>query len=125
MKDWELVVETVDGLIAPISYEELECLKDPAIPVEDYVPRKQAEAVSFFDIVKAKSISTDFSHVVFTAEDGFHQRVAKEELEHAFFVFKQKGQPLTKGYPVRLYVPGSDSDCYNVKSVVRMGFLKE
>jgi len=125
MTEWQLSLETGDGQVVPISFMELESLKDLTIPVEDYVPRKQAEAVALKELLKQHSISSDFSYVVFTAEDGFNQKIARQDLDHAFFVFKQKGEPLTKGFPVRLYVPGNESDCLNVKSVVRIQLIKE
>lgn len=125
MKEWQLKLETRDGKVVPIPFKDLEDLKDVTIPVEDYVPRKQAEAVLFRDIMKQYSISSDFSHAIFTAEDGFTQKIDSQELGNAFLVFKQKGEPLTKGYPVRLYVPGNESDCLNVKSVVSIQLVNE
>jgi len=123
MREWQLNLETGDGQVVPISFEDLESLKDLTIPVDDYVPRKQAEAVSLKDLLQRYSISPDYSHAIFTAEDGFLQKIARQELDRAFFVFKQKGEPLTKGFPVRLYIPENESDCLNVKSVVRIQLL--
>ena len=123
MKEWQLNLETTDGQVISILYEDLDRWNDETIPVEEYVPRKQAEAVYFKAILEQHSLPADFSHAVFTADDGFTQRIDRQELDHAFFVFRQKGERLTKGFPVRLYVPGNESDCFNVKSVVHIQLI--
>ncbi|MEC0210767.1 molybdopterin-binding protein [Paenibacillus ehimensis] len=56
--------------------------------------------------------------------DEFQAGIPWGELKEALVLFEQEdGSPLTKGYPIRLYVPGGSSECLNVKSVVRMRIL--
>jgi hypothetical protein len=54
------------------------------------------------------------------AADGFEAVIPWKQLGQAAFVFEQQGQPLAKGFPLRLYVPDGSSACLNVKSVVRI-----
>lgn len=35
------------------------------------------------------------------------------------------GKKLSKGYPIRLYVPNGSSDCLNVKGVIQVELLYE
>ncbi|RKD27009.1 hypothetical protein BEP19_00075 [Ammoniphilus oxalaticus] len=118
MSHWQLQIETVDGQALSVSYDDLERWKDATIPVEEYVPGKQAEAVYVKDILRQHALLEGFSRAVFTAEDGFKQKASKEELDQAFFVFKQNGEPMNAG--ARLYVPDGRSDCLNVKSVIQI-----
>lgn len=123
--DWKLSIRDSSGKTYPISFELLETLKDPSIPVEEYVPRKQAEAVYLSRLLEYFQIPSPSTQVVIQAVDGFVQQIEKEDCEQAFLVFKHKGEPLSKGFPARLYVPGRDSDCLNVKSVVEIKLLKD
>ncbi|AFH60566.1 hypothetical protein ACVNS2_07780 [Paenibacillus caseinilyticus] len=60
------------------------------------------------------------------AADEFEASVPWAQLERALLLYRQEdGQPLKKGYPLRLYVPDGSSDCLNVKSVVQIRFLYE
>lgn len=124
-EDWKLSILDSSGKEYPISFEMMVNLKDPSIPVDEYVPRKQAEAVYLSALLEHLSISPSFKEILVQAVDGFVQQVKKEDGDQAFLVFKHKGEPLTKGFPARLYVPGQDSDCLNVKSVVQIQLLNE
>ncbi len=123
--DWKLLILDQTGKEYQASFEVMENLMDPTIPVEDYVPRKQAEAVYLSKLLERFSISPTFTHVLVQAIDGLNKKVTKEDADQAFLVFKHKGERLTKGFPARLYVPGNESDCLNVKSVVQIELLNE
>ncbi|MFC5529350.1 hypothetical protein [Cohnella yongneupensis] len=58
------------------------------------------------------------THLLVRAADGFEAVVPKSQLKGALFQFAIDGMPLTKGGPLRLYVPDGTSACLNVKSVV-------
>ncbi|WP_159887459.1 molybdopterin-binding protein [Paenibacillus puerhi] len=61
------------------------------------------------------------THLQVWASDEFQATIPWHELRDAFIVFEQEdGQPLSKGYPIRLYVPNGSSECLNVKSVIRL-----
>ena len=59
------------------------------------------------------------------AADGFEAVIPWEQLDRAVFLYEQNGNPLKKGYPIRLYVPDGTSQCLNVKGVVDIFFLKD
>lgn len=60
------------------------------------------------------------------ASDEFQAVIPWPQLDQACFLFEQEdGQPLQKGYPLRLYVPDGSSECLNVKSIVGIYFLYE
>ncbi len=120
--EWKVTIIDLEQKSYALSFEEMEAWKDSAIPVEDVVPGKQAEAVYLAKIFNELSISSDFAQAKVEAADGFSQHVASEDLATAFLVFKQKGEALAKGFPARLFVP-SAPDCLNVKSVVQIQLL--
>ncbi|GAB7388861.1 hypothetical protein BSNK01_26990 [Bacillaceae bacterium] len=128
-KDWRL---QVDGtfLAKPLAftYEEFERMADPDLLLAPYVQDETAEAVSFHKFMeKVKPFwegEEPPTHVVFHAADQFMAEVQFHELTSAFLLFKQNGEPLKKGFPVRVYVPDGSSNCLNVKSVVRVELRK-
>jgi DMSO/TMAO reductase YedYZ molybdopterin-dependent catalytic subunit len=119
--EWNIDVQ-VEGedTIQSCSYKDLESWIDQQIPVDEYVPGKVGEAVLLTRLLEELSLSGPFTSVLFQAEDGFTQQVEMDQLTNAFLLIKQKGEPLKKGAPARLYVPSSTSDCLNVKSVVKI-----
>lgn len=53
------------------------------------------------------------------AADRFQATIPWTDLGQSFFLYAESnGEPLQKGYPLRLYVPDGSSACLNVKSVV-------
>ncbi|WP_166241880.1 molybdopterin-dependent oxidoreductase [Paenibacillus turpanensis] len=66
------------------------------------------------------------THLKVEAADEFQAVIPWNELMEAAVLFQgNDGQPLHKGYPVRLYVPNGSSECLNVKSVTRIWFLHD
>lgn len=65
------------------------------------------------------------THLLVRAEDGFEAVVPASQLEGALFQYAIEGRPLTKGGPLRLYVPDGSSACLNVKSVVAIVFVSD
>ncbi|WP_238177751.1 molybdopterin-dependent oxidoreductase [Paenibacillus contaminans] len=65
------------------------------------------------------------SHLKVEAADEFAATIPWYELGKAAFVYESNGKPLSKGFPLRLYVPDGSSKCLNVKSVVRIALLHE
>jgi hypothetical protein len=63
------------------------------------------------------------SHLRVVAADEFTALIPWEQLVQSAIQFAINGQPLSKGYPIRLYVPNGTSECLNVKSVVELEFL--
>ncbi|WP_134704131.1 molybdopterin-dependent oxidoreductase [Ammoniphilus sp. YIM 78166] len=120
--EWKITIIDLEQQNYTLSFEQMEAWKNSAIPVEDVVPGKQAEAVYLAKIFNELQISTDFVQAKVEAADGFVQQVESADLTTAFLVFKQKGEALAKGFPARLFVP-SAADCLNVKSVVQIQLL--
>ncbi|MBP1154565.1 MULTISPECIES: molybdopterin-dependent oxidoreductase [unclassified Paenibacillus] len=66
------------------------------------------------------------THLQVMASDEFQATIPWPELAHAFLLVEQEnGEPLKKGFPIRLYVPDGSSECLNVKSVVKIRILYE
>lgn len=64
------------------------------------------------------------THLKVEAADEFQATVPWSQLDKALFLYAQEsGEPLKKGYPIRLYVPDGSSECLNVKSVVAIRLL--
>jgi DMSO/TMAO reductase YedYZ molybdopterin-dependent catalytic subunit len=126
LTDWRLQITGLN-LHQPIDcrIEDLEQWADPHIPVEKYVPQKEGEAVLLNKVITELSLQGAYTHAKFKAEDGYSQLVAIEDLASAFLLFKQGGKPLSKGFPVRLYVPAGNTDCLNVKSVVEIELINK
>jgi hypothetical protein len=69
------------------------------------------------------SDSAQPTHLRVTAVDEFTAIIPWGQLDQAAFQFAIDGERLTKGYPIRLYVPNGSSDCLHVKSVVQVELL--
>lgn len=65
------------------------------------------------------------THLQVVAQDEFRATIPWHEAQQALFLYRQNGEPLRKGYPLRLYVPDGSSKCLNVKSVVEIRFLHD
>ncbi|NOV01303.1 hypothetical protein [Paenibacillus planticolens] len=65
------------------------------------------------------------THLKVEAVDEFQALMTWAEADSAVFLYAQDGEPLKKGYPIRLYVPDGSSECLNVKSVVKIWFLHD
>jgi hypothetical protein len=65
------------------------------------------------------------THLIVRATDEFQAMIPWSQLATALIQFEMNGQPLAKGYPIRLYVPDVTSACLNVKSVVQLRFLAD
>lgn len=65
------------------------------------------------------------THLRVTAVDEFTALIPWGQLEMAAFQYAINGEKLSKGYPIRLYVPNGSSDCLNVKGVVQVELLYE
>ncbi|WNR43387.1 molybdopterin-dependent oxidoreductase [Paenibacillus roseipurpureus] len=99
--------------------------------VEDRVPSVQGDAFDLKDWHRNWRISHSMegiaepTHVQVEAIDEFQARMPWSQVDQALFLYAQEGQPLKKGYPIRLYVPDGSSECLNVKSIVKIWFLHD
>ncbi|HEU4962387.1 MAG TPA: molybdopterin-dependent oxidoreductase [Bacilli bacterium] len=97
----------------------------PAVDVTPIVPTFSGKATPISSVLETIRVKEEATHVIFHASDEFQATLPREELTNALLLFQQEnGEPLRKGFPVRLLVPNGKSDCLNVKSVVKMEFVR-
>jgi len=84
------------------------------------------DVYEWYDGWRSKNNITDLSkptHLRVVAIDEFTALIPWGQLNQAAMQFAINGEKLSKGYPIRLYVPNGSSDCLNVKGVVRVELL--
>lgn len=96
----------------------------PLLDVTPIVPTFTGNATSVSSLLEIIQPLAECTHAVFHASDDFQAVLPKADLQNAYLLFQQDGQPLKKGFPVRLLVPDGHSECLNVKSVVKIDFVK-
>ncbi len=67
----------------------------------------------------------DPSHLKVEAADEFQAVIPWADLDRAALLYRLNGEPIRKGYPLRLFVPDGRSKCLNVKGVVRFYFVSD
>ncbi len=111
--------------------DEMVALAELRLNSQDRVPSVEGEA---FDLKswyrnwsnkRKKSAAEEPTHVRVEAVDEFQALIPWGQVDQALFLYAQEGQPLKKGYPIRLYVPDGSSECLNVKSIVKVWFLND
>ncbi|CAN7678786.1 hypothetical protein LJR153_005371 [Paenibacillus sp. LjRoot153] len=111
--------------------DEMVALAELRLNSQDRVPSVEGEA---FDLKSwyrnwsnkgKKSAAEEPTHVRVEAVDEFQALIPWGQADQALFLYAQEGQPLKKGYPIRLYVPDGSSECLNVKSIVKVWFLND
>ncbi|OCT11656.1 hypothetical protein A8709_27665 [Paenibacillus pectinilyticus] len=124
-------VSDIHSTTETFTVDEMVALAEQKLNSQDRVPEVQGEA---FDLkgwyrswknthhVEEREEPT---HVKVEAVDEFQALMPWSQVEQALFLYAQEGQPLKKGYPIRLYVPDGSSECLNVKSIVKIWFLRD
>ncbi|TFE30878.1 hypothetical protein E2980_02270 [Cohnella luojiensis] len=110
-------------------------LSGEAFPVEARVPGAVGEG---FDLRQWYSAFRDSlmespgehhfetpTHLTVRAADEFQATIPWNQLSGSLLQYAIEGQPLSKGYPIRLYVPDGTSACLNVKSVTTLRFIAD
>jgi hypothetical protein len=111
---------------AEFTVDELKALAPVHLAMEDRVQEVEGRAFdvpSWYDAWRqrqGKANGRKPSHMTVEAADEFQASIPWEQLGRAAFLYEQNGQPLKKGFPIRLYVPDGSSECLNVKSVVQI-----
>jgi hypothetical protein len=114
---------------------EMANLSGEVFPVEARVPGTIGEG---FDLIQWYSAFRDSlmespwkhqfeapTHLSVRAADEFQATIPWSQLNGSLLQYAIDGQPLAKGYPIRLYVPDGTSACLNVKSVTTMRFIDD
>ncbi|GGE24075.1 hypothetical protein GCM10011571_27740 [Marinithermofilum abyssi] len=119
VKPWEIRVDGAVKTPLTFTYERMQSLDEGLDPAER-VPELRGNAVSLKALLTQAGMLQGATHVVFHAADDFQADIPLTDLEQAFILYARDGQPLSKAYPARLYVPDGSSHCLNVKSVIRI-----
>ncbi|WP_240416253.1 hypothetical protein [Paenibacillus periandrae] len=113
---------------AEFTVQEMAALAPRLVSLEERVPGVQGQAFELKEWHTAwcdqqqHRADREPSQMTVEGVDEFQAVIPWKELNDAVFLFEQKGEPLGKGYPIRLYVPNGSSECLNVKSVVQIRF---
>jgi len=108
--------------------DELAAQAGETFPIEDRVPGAEGTAFDLYRLYSGwrkhtgAQVAEPPVYLRVEAADGFEAVIPWGQLGRAALVFEQHGEPLTKGFPLRLYVPDGSSACLNVKSVVHIEF---
>jgi DMSO/TMAO reductase YedYZ molybdopterin-dependent catalytic subunit len=105
---------------AAFTYEEFRRMDDEIVEPEKWVPGVKGNALRLWVLLRHVGLRVETTHLRFLGADDFQAEIPVTDLQDAFLLYRQNGRPLKKGYPVRLYVPQGDSNCLNVKSIVRV-----
>lgn len=111
--------------------QEIVQLAEVKLALEDRVPNAEGEAFDLKAWYRSWKSSrggqqeSEPTHLKVEAVDEFQALMPWAEADSAVFLYAQGGEPLKKGYPIRLYVPDGSSECLNVKSVVHIWFLHD
>lgn len=126
-----------DGSSAAVTPESMAELAGDVFAAAERVPGAAGEAFdlnAWYEAVaanrateqlKASSPGLKPTHLIVRAADEFEAVIPWAQLGSAFFQFRVEGKPLTKGFPLRLYVPDGSSACLNVKSVVTIRLVSD
>jgi DMSO/TMAO reductase YedYZ molybdopterin-dependent catalytic subunit len=129
-QDLENFLVQVRGLIGQeldLHYSDFSGRKmGPHLDVTSIVPTFEGNATPISSLLEMIRPSQEATHVIFHASDEFQATIPLGELGDALLMFQQKnGEPLKKGFPVRLLVPNGSSECLNVKSVVKIEVVRQ
>ncbi|MGG2201492.1 MULTISPECIES: hypothetical protein [Paenibacillus] len=127
------MIEVVDDSKGSVRYSspgELAAVCSETIDPELRINGLKGQAVDWqawyeaWSAAQGADVSLQPTHLQVAAVDEFQATIPWHELRDAFILYAQEeGQPLQKGFPIRLYVPNGSSECLNVKSVVRLCLL--
>lgn len=95
----------------------------PHVEIKPIVPTFVGIATPFASLLEITQPMVSATHVIFHASDEFQATLPIAEAKGSYLLFQQDGNPLRKGFPVRVIVPNGSSECLNVKSVVNIEFV--
>jgi len=113
----------------PMTLEQWIAMAPEHFPIAERVKGAVGQAfdlLSWFRVwQERRGAASTPTHLIVWAADEFQATIPWEQLKQAAVLYEQDGEPLRKGYPVRLYVPNGTSECLNVKSVVCLRFVHD
>ncbi|MDP5275081.1 hypothetical protein [Chengkuizengella axinellae] len=109
-----------------LSVEQLQKMAPHHFTINERVPGIEGRAFDLATWYESWSKkSTNPTHIKVEAVDEFQAMIPWDELDSAAILYEQNEKPLKKGFPIRLYVPDGSSDCLNVKSIVKIFFIRD
>lgn len=102
------------------SYADLEALPQRLPDIGTKVPGREGEAIPVHVLLDIVGHAPGEGELVFRSGDEFSANVSTRQARNdGFLVYKLENRPLPARYggPVRLFIPGGDDRCSNVKSV--------
>lgn len=107
------------GATRRFSLADLADLPGRIADIGAHVPGRSGEAVPVGDLLEAAGAAEADGTATFRSGDDFSADVPVATARQGWLVFRMDGAPLPARYggPVRLFIPGSDDRCANVKSV--------
>ncbi|MFS0727271.1 hypothetical protein [Paenibacillus sp. 1P07SE] len=127
---WRIHIEH-DGLEPQsVTVEELRSLGGEVFPISERVAGASGLAVDFRSwyiqwrsLMDPSGTAPEPMTLKVRAKDTFAAQIPWTQLEGAAFgIADNDGGPLSRGGPVRLYVPAGTSDCLHVKQLVALQF---
>ncbi|TXK75861.1 molybdopterin-dependent oxidoreductase [Paenibacillus sp. N3.4] len=129
--DLRIQVSDIHIASEALTINEMVALAKERVALEDRVPLAEGEAFvlkTWYASWKNSHRSEhpeEPTHIKVEAADEFQALIPWSQADSALFLYAQKGQKLSKGYPIRLYVPDGSSECLNVKSIMKIWFLHD
>lgn len=120
--DVPIITITGTDMSQGISLRDLEALPDRLPDVSKIIPDRYGEAIPVRVLLDKYGISPGKS-ILFHSGDDFSAEVPWNQARaDGYLVFKLDGRPLPArfGGPLRLFIPGGDDRCSNVKCVDRI-----
>jgi hypothetical protein len=112
-----------------MTVEEMVSLAPELLPISERVAGVEGKAFdlkSWYGSLRRRyeAEGVEPTHLRVTAVDNFEAIIPWTQLDSAAILYAQENDlPLSKGYPIRLYVPNGSSLCLNVKSLVILHIL--
>lgn len=122
-----LTIVDTDGHSHAFSYKDLDTLPDHLADIGTRVPGREGEALPVRVLLKKLGYSSHEGHLVFRSGNDFSAEVPSDQAKNdGFLVYKLENGPLPArhGGPVRLFIPGGDDRCSNVKCVDRIEMIQ-
>lgn len=129
---WQIRIEHVGLDPLSISIDEIKALGGKWFPIRERVEGAAGLAVDFRTWyaawraqVDAVGLTEEPATLRVKAKDTFEAQIPWSQLaDAALGIADDDGGPLSRGGPVRLYVPSGSSDCLHVKQLVLLQFVQ-
>lgn len=121
-----LTLVDVDGQNHAFGYKDLDALPDRLPDIGTRVGGREGEAVPVHVLLNKIGYTSQEGELVFRSGSDFSAEVSSGQARNSgFLVYKLDNGPLPARYggPVRLFIPGGDDRCSNVKCIDKIEIL--